>query len=521
MMSRSGSPLFAITGLVLLFFGLFAQWIGHEPGTSWFRFGWFSALHVALGVLALSVHLTRGHGSVADFIGRRSTRFGVNSIVYTVLIIALLAMINFLGARYNHRFDFSENAVNSLSQQSKTVAEAVEDTVSLDAFVDGGNDDVLKELLSAYRYRNDKIHYRIIDPQVSPVLAEQAGISRVPAIRVASAERSVLLTKMDEESLTNAIYRVTAAERKKVYFVEGHGEASIDESSDPTGLGSFADALRKQNYTVESIFPAKMDAIPDDAAVVIMPSAERAYFEKELELLTNYVNRGGHVLANFEPGIGSELVEWIAHWGIRIGDDVLVDQQTKLFDGVSLGLENIVENYTDHPAVAPLAEARSRTLLAVARSVRVTRDAPEGFALFELAYTPETSWAESNIKRLFENGEAAFEQDEDKRGPIPIAVAAGPVPPKTDGARIVAFGDSTFVTNRFWARLYNDSLALAAVAWLAGEDELISVTPRAVRASRATLSPTEARTVFYLSVLVIPELILLIGILVWWRRSGQ
>ena len=69
-------------------------------------------------------------------------------------------------------------------------------------------------------------------------------------------------------------------------------------------------------------------------------------------------------------------------------------------------------------------------------------------------------------------------------------------------------------------QLFNDALVLSATGWLAGQEELISIGPRAVRTSRARLSPEEALTVFYLSVLVIPELILLCGVIVWWRRSS-
>ena len=33
------------------------------------------------------------------------------------------------------------------------------------------------------------------------------------------------------------------------------------------------------------------------------------------------------------------------------------------------------------------------------------------------------------------------------------------------------------------------------------------------------IGPAETRRIFYLSVLVLPELLLLLGLTVWWRRS--
>ena len=38
---------------------------------------------------------------------------------------------------------------------------------------------------------------------------------------------------------------------------------------------------------------------------------------------------------------------------------------------------------------------------------------------------------------------------------------------------------------------------------------------------RAQLSPEESRRIFYLSVLVLPELLLFLGLTVWWRRSTK
>jgi ABC-type uncharacterized transport system involved in gliding motility auxiliary subunit len=87
--------------------------------------------------------------------------------------------------------------------------------------------------------------------------------------------------------------------------------------------------------------------------------------------------------------------------------------------------------------------------------------------------------------------------------------------------QMAVFGDASFATNKYWRQLFNDALTLSVVGWLAGESDLVSIGARAVRASRASLSPSQALSVFYLSVLVLPELILLCGIVVWWRRTSS
>ena len=73
-------------------------------------------------------------------------------------------------------------------------------------------------------------------------------------------------------------------------------------------------------------------------------------------MIDRYLERGGSVLFLLEPRRGSELVELLSRWGVEVGDDVIVDQQVRLFQGVTLGLEPVVSQYGQHPVVAPITE---------------------------------------------------------------------------------------------------------------------------------------------------------------------
>jgi ABC-type uncharacterized transport system involved in gliding motility auxiliary subunit len=168
---------------------------------------------------------------------------------------------------------------------------------------------------------------------------------------------------------------------------------------------------------------------------------------------------------------------------------------------------------------------KERTMFSLARSVRPAADLPKGLVVETIASTAKTSWAESDLDLLFNSSQATFDEGKDLPGPVSLAVAASAYAKDVGGEGdaefgMAVFGDGSFTTNKYWRQLFNDALALSVVGWLAGEEELISVGSRAVRASRASLTAAQARSVFYLSVLVLPELILLCGIAVWWRRSS-
>ncbi len=527
------APILGITGLVFLAFGLMSHWLAYDPARGIFAFGWYSLAHLIAGAVCLGLYLSTGGSSLSDFLKQRSTRYGAGALLYSILFVSVVVMINFMGARYNKRFDMSVEGVNSLSPQSREVLDRLDEDVTIDAFIEGGRDPVIEELFNAYRYHSDRLQYRFVDPQVRPELAEQAGISHVPALRITKGDRSTLVQQTDEESVTNGIHRVSTTTNKRVYFSEGHGEPEIADNDSPAGYGRVAPALRHQNYEVSTLFLADAEAIPEHADVLVVASPSRELFPAEIARIQNYLERGGNALFLLEPRRSAEIVDLLSRWGITVGDDVVVDQQMRLFEGVTLGLEPVVSSYGKHPVVEPITE---RTVFSLARSVEPSIPPREGTEVVPIAFTPETSWAETEVDRLFDQSEARLTET-DRKGPVSIAVAASAsaaAPSVADdpfgeglgtgsasGTRLVVFGDSTFATNKFWMQLFNDALVLSATGWLAGQEELISIGPRAVRTSRARLSPAEALTVFYLSVLVIPELILLCGVVVWWRRSSS
>ena len=517
------APILGITGLVLLLFGTLSHWLAYNPAEGFFAsIGWYSLLHLVAGVACLIAYFTRGSGSLSAFLSSRSTKYGLNAAVYTVFFVAVFVMINFLGARYHKRFDMSVAGVNSLSEQTRKVLSTLEDVVEIDAFVEDGRDTVLEELLEAYEYESERVKTRFVDPQLRPELAQEAGISQVPTVRVQMGERSTLVTDTQDEAVTNGIHRVATTERKKVYFSDGHGEASTGDTQSLDGAGLFAESLRNQNYDVAPLVLAEARSVPEDAAAVIVAAPQRQMFPSEIEALDTYMRAGGSVMFLLEPQRNAELAEFLRKWSIDVGDNVILDQQVRLFQGVTLGLEAIVSSYGSHPAVRPMKE---RTLFSLARSVRPASSPAKGLVVQAIATTAQSSWAESDLDLLFGSSQATFDESLDVPGPVPLAVAVSAFSRDIGGEgdrelKMAVFGDASFVTNKYFRQFFNDSLALAVVGWLAGEEELISIGSRGVRASRASLTAGQARSVFYLSVLVLPELILLCGIAVWWRRTS-
>jgi len=255
-MPRLGS-FYGVVGIILLLFAGVAYFITRLLSAYVF-------LHALLGLLAIIIYLASAKDTLRTFLGERSTKYGASAALYTVLFFAILAAVNYLSARHHHRFDLTEAGVYSLSPQSRGILQRLDKPLAINAFVEAGSDPQLKELLDSYRYASDKISYAIVDPDKQPDLAERFHISAVPAVHLQYGDHTNVVNKISEEELTNGIIKVTRAEKKTVYFLEGHGEPSVNEMEEPKGYGQIKTSLDNESYEVKTLVLTEGTAVPDD-----------------------------------------------------------------------------------------------------------------------------------------------------------------------------------------------------------------------------------------------------------------
>jgi len=144
--------------------------------------------------------------------------------------------------------------------------------------------------------------------------------------------------------------------------------------------------------------------------------------------------------------------------------------------------------------------------------------------------TSARSWAEVDIARLMKSGEVEPEETRgDRRGPITIGAAvSAPATeaPTADAAgdgrkpesRIAVIGDSDFASTSALGIQGNRDLFMNVVNWLAQQENLIAIRPREPDDRRVTLTSSQQRLVTWLSLLIIPGLIIGAGVYTWWRR---
>src|SRR5215469_10612723 len=518
------SALAGIIGLVLLIFGIIDYFIA-----SGFRF--FVFINLAAGVFALVLWATTSsRESLGAALGSRTTRYGANAVFYSLVFIALVVAINYLANRHDHRFDTTQEKVFSLSTQSISTVRNLNRPLKFYGFFQGGQDQRAKDLYEAYAYASPKVSYQMVDPDKHPELAERYKVTTMGTTRVQygdNASDGTNVTELSEENLTNAVIKVTKGTRKIVDFLDGEGEGDPDDSKSATGFASLKQALEGEGYTVRKLFLASKPEVPSDTNLVVVAGPTRDVSGHVLDALTAYLKRGGHVLVTLRPSMPGTpdpeegLIKMLGGWGLKVGDDVLVDQVLRLFAGPALGLNPVVTTYGAHPITNGFNQ---RTVFPMTRSVQPESPLKAGLSVVELAKTSETSWAETDLVGIFQQQKASFDAGKDQKGPIAVADAVdGDL--KTLGfgkegqtARLVVIGSTDFASNQYFNQFFNRDFTINSVDWLAGEEKSISIRPRTMHSSSFRLTVDQFSLVFMLSVLLLPELLLILGIAVWWER---
>jgi ABC-type uncharacterized transport system involved in gliding motility auxiliary subunit len=526
---RSGS-LFGLLGLLFLAFGFAGTLVIDRPLSDWYVLG-----NLGFGACLLIAYLSFGFEEFRSLLGQRSTRYGAGALVYTLLFVLLVVGGNYISARRHHRWDLTEAGIYTLAPQSKKVVEALKEDLAMTGFVEGGQDPQLQSLLESYQYAAPgHVKVRVVDPDKEPALVEQMKITTAPSVNLQYGKESFVVTKPAEETVTNGIIRVAGTTKKLVYFAEGDGEADIANQDDPKGYAGAKLALEQENYEVKPLVLPSAEQIPDDASALVIAGVQRPLSEHEVQILDGYLKRGGHLLALIGPRQGDERVpKLLADWGVKLGNDIVIDEVVRLFQGPTLGVQPLTKTYGTHPITQNF---RDYTVYPQTRTVEPDSAGKKGLTATALVKTSPSSWAETKVDQVFSQNPTASLDPEDRKGPLSVAVAVeaklrdlGITPPPApegkkapEEARLVVFGTPMFADNQQLAEArLNGDLFLNAIGWLVGQEELVAIRSRTVRASHAELTRDQAVQVFYLSVLILPQLMIATGIAVWWRRKSR
>jgi ABC-type uncharacterized transport system involved in gliding motility auxiliary subunit len=492
------------------------------------RFGWSSIgaqlswlwWPLVIGGLALVLlsFLPAWRDPAATLSGR-GVRYGVNTLVAVLLVIGLISVVEALSFRHNARLDLTENRRHSLSSQTIQVLQGLKGKVSAVAFYrsDQPGKRVIEDLFKQYaRYAGDNFTWKVVDPDRDPALARALGVESYGTTVLEANGRTEKVQDADqEEKLTNALVKVLRDAKPVIYVLQGHGEPDLANTDRP-GFSEAKTALEKANYEVKPLVLARQGKVPDDAAVVVVAGPRSDMFAPEIDALDAYIGKGGKLLAMVNPPFPERsqpeaFRKLLGKWGFTLEDDLVIELNP-IGQVFGIGPQvPIVQQYEPHPITRDMRNLT--TLFPLTRSITLAKTPPTGVTLQPLARTTPDSWGETDRQAL-EKGQAKPDPG-DPKGPLTLAAVA-----TKDKTRIVLFGTANLAVNQFLNVQGNPDFFMNTVAWLAEQEDQISIRPRDAKSTPIFLTSQQAQAVFWLPVVILPALAVAGGIVAVVRRRA-
>jgi ABC-type uncharacterized transport system involved in gliding motility auxiliary subunit len=449
----------------------------------------------------------------------RQTKYAAYAALYIIVVVAIASVANILADRYNKTYDGTSNKRYSLSEQTAKIVKGLKQNATITYFDQSTRFQSAKDLLDEYANLSPKVHVDYVDPDKTPELAREAGIKSFGTAVVRLNGKSEEAKSMTEEGITGAFIRDLKNNTRTVCFITGSGEHQIDDSG-RSGYSRFKDLLGRDEYTAKSINLLQNADVPSDCTVVVVGGPTGEYLQPEVDALKKYMEGGGRALIMLDPPFkfghsavsdNAGLANVVQNWGVTFDQDLVLDQNP-IGQLVGVGPQvALVTSYDPHPIVNELKG--SATGFPLSRSLTVKNG--DKTTVEKLFSSSSTSLATTNLTS------PAVNPDDPKnlKGPLVIAAAGNYNTGKENSqGRFVAIGTSNWVANSFLNFNGNSDLALNAINWLASDEDLISIRPKEREDRRITMTRTQLNWVRTTSQFLMPLIVIVAGISVWWNR---
>jgi ABC-type uncharacterized transport system involved in gliding motility auxiliary subunit len=429
--------------------------------------------------------------------------------LFVVLLLGIVAALLYLSRDSRTQWDLTQNQRNTLSQASADVLEQLQAPVTITAFAtkqdtEGDLRKTIQDFIAPYQRARRDLSLSFVDPREEPRRAQEAGVRLNGELVVEYNGRRENLTNLSEQDLTNLLLRLMRSSERLVTYLDGHGERKLDGRANDD-LGEFGNQLTAKGFKTGSVNLAVAQDVPQNASLLVVASPRTNLLPGEVNRLKRYLESGGNLLWLIDSDSLRGMEAIAEYLGLELLDGVVVDPQAG-----SMGMPAAFALAT--PAEDHLITERSELITLFPYARRIAGQRGSEFRFTPLVQAAQGGWLETSGLN-----NARFDPNRDVRGPIVVAAALErEVGDKKQ--RIVLAGSGHFLANQYLGNGGNLDLGVNMVNWLAGDERLITIQPRA-RSDLTLQLPWIATLIVTWGFLVLLPLgFLVTGGVIWWRR---
>lgn len=466
---------------------------------------------------------------------KRSFKYGSNSVILTVIVIALIIVINAIASMIPLKFDLTPNKIFSITDATKNVLKNLDMDVTIYALTDEAeleNDSDGKKVAEILNhYKNDKVKVKYVDPDKNPSIIEEIAPDDVTDISkgdfvVKSEKRTKVIKKSDmystsfdyyyytskvtginaEEELTSAIKFVTTDNVPVVYFTTGHDELDVDDN-----FGQIKSYLENNAFEVKTLNLLTEKKVPNDAALIIVGSPKSDLVLDEQVKLKEYLEQGKNAIFLFDPQTKNVDLKYfnaiLNDYNINVNNDKIKEtDSTKYVPGNEYMLIPDIPS-TASSVIEDIDKLGGYLIMPEARSISILKNENDYLTVKTIAQT--SSKAVSTPIAGGENSTGTFN----------LAVSAE----YSNGERntkILVTGNSVFASDALASYYGTTGLYFLAkfLNWMIDISSDTEIPIKEYESSIIDINQLQSQILSVIVVVVIPLIILVIGLIVWLRR---
>ena len=459
-------------------------------------------------------------------VSAKKIRRGVFNSSFVVIGLAIVVAVNVFANELPEKaksVDLTSQNLYTLTDESVNLVKNLKQDVTLYVLSsEKSADDTVARTLSNYEDVSSHIKVEYIDPAVSPNFyasytdtAPSDGSIIVVCGNTSKVVSSSDLYQYDidystytqtksaydgEGQLTSAISYVTSEDLPKVYTITGHGETALDDT--------FKSALEKMNISVEDLTLLQEEAIPEDAAAINGPTSD--FSADDATKISTYLAGGGKLIVTTAYNKTEDTPNFdgiLSAYDIQVTNGLVMDSDSSHYyqypfyllpDVASATQTSKVSNYVFMPYAQALTNAGVHT---------------DTITWTDLLTTSDNAYVKTDISNI-----TTFEKESgDQSGKFTLAAN---VTDSESGADITVVASVLAFSNDADSIVSGQNLALfkGIASTFASSDSAVSIDAKPYTYTTLSVNQSVAIMSETLLVMVLPVALIVIGIVIWYRR---
>ena len=465
---------------------------------------------------------------------QRDVRLGAMAAINVLLIFVILVIANVFNNKHYWRVDVTKNKSNSISDETKKVISGLKTKVLLEAYLDPMGLIKSKSLLEQYQLSSKgKIELEIVDIAKNPARLMAKGLQKSGVVFVKSGAREITVENINEEQLSSALVKVEREGSSEICFTQDHGELSLQPSKEGNtpSIALFKDQLALKAIESRGIATLSSPDIPASCTAVAIVEPNSDFRPAEVAALKKYLENKGRLFVSmsFDKTTGKMLAPTLAallkEWGVVIGEKVVFDTRLRVAGAQGFFATG---NYSKDSPITSGLRFSDYLIYSFAASVESIPTPPTSLRYWKIARTAATGGATSNFLALAKG----IRLESVERGEFglvlavegsPNSAASAPNPTNPDDKNttrlVVAGGGMMFSDEVAGVSVANRSVGVQSLAWLVNDESGVTIKAKDDVETPPTINEIQSKTVYFISFLIVPLVLIAAAIVIYLRRK--